>query len=109
MVALRIATKATQSLILPSLLVASWVNELDPEHIVELLFEDVATLPETDNAVILLDCGENGSAIGTKDVVKKLIAQYQLLPSRPLADVSRLTGSLYYRKNVLITLRLTIG
>ena len=88
MVALRIATKATQSLILPSLLVASWVNELDTGHVVELLFEDVATLPETDGSVVLLDCGENGSATGTKDVIKKLIAQYQLLPSRPTADVS---------------------
>ena len=91
MVSLRIATKVTQSSILPSLLVASWVNELDPEHIVELLFEDVATLPETDNAVVLLDCGEEGSATGTKDVIKKIIAQYQLLPSRPLGDVSYLT------------------
>ena len=89
MVSLRIATKATQSLILPSLLVASWVNELDPEHIVELLFEDVATLPDTENAVALLDCGDNGTASGTKDVIKKLIAQYQVLPSRPQADVSQ--------------------
>ena len=93
MVSLRIATKATQSLILPSLLVASWVNELDPEHVVELLFEDVATLPETKGAVMLLDCGENGSASGTIEVIEKLIAQYQVLPSRPLSDVSQAIDS----------------
>jgi hypothetical protein len=73
---LSIAAKAEQSLILPAVLAAHWINESKPDTIV-VKFEDADTLKKGDkNAVVEFNPQEGSPTLGGPQVVAKLVDSF---------------------------------
>ncbi|KAI9822519.1 MAG: hypothetical protein M1827_000238 [Pycnora praestabilis] len=80
MATLNCAVMANQSILIPPLLIASFVNESDPKAAVSLNFEDVESLKTSDkNAATELILGNDPPIYGESAVIKKLMEAYPFL------------------------------
>ncbi len=82
MATLAIASKANQATILPALLVASYVNESDPNASITIKFEDVETLQSGNGAAVELVLEKDSSTYGSDQVIGKLLEIYSFLQTK---------------------------
>lgn len=87
MATLTIASKANQATTLPILLVASLVNESNPDVTISFKFEDVEVLGAS-NSVVELTTGDGSSIFGPTDCLEKLVQDHPFLAEKHDARVS---------------------
>ena len=88
MAAIFVATKANQATFLPALLVASYVNENDPNAHVAIHLQDVNTLKSGDNATVNLESVKKQSSSGSESVITQLIQAFHVLQTKHTDFVS---------------------
>ena len=76
------ATKANQATFLPPVLVATYVNESDPDAALIIDLKDVDVLKDGVDSIVRLDIGSNVSSYGSENIILKLIETYSILQSR---------------------------
>ena len=87
MTTLTIASKANQASTVPVLLVASLVNESNPNIAITLKFEEVEVLGSNNSAVELV-VGNGAPIYGSPDCLDKLAQGYPFLSGKQDAFVS---------------------
>ena len=82
MTSIYIATKANQATILPAILVATYVNESDPNASISIHLQDLDVLKSGDDATVRLDSGSTIASYGSETIILKLIAAHHVLQSK---------------------------
>ena len=76
---LNVASKANQAITFPAVLVAHYIQELDPHVSLKTNFEEVDALKFGDAASIELMLGDGTSITGTDRVLQKFVQSYNFL------------------------------
>lgn len=80
MATLSIASKANHATTLPALLVASYLNEADPNVKLNIKIEDVAKL--SSGASVELESATDATVSGSQAVIAQLTKEYKFLQSK---------------------------
>ena len=89
MATLTIASKANQAASVPALLVAAWLNELDPNASVRVDFQDAEALKHRRSDAVELRLGAEGPIYGSENVIDSLLHSFSCLQGRDESLVSR--------------------
>ena len=93
MAVLTIASKANQAILLPALLVAARVNELDPNAAIKISFEDVGSLKAAGEAAVKLMLDSGDPTYGANKLIFELLKIHRSLQSKHEDLVSCTLGS----------------
>ena len=89
MATLNIASKANQATTFPALLVAQYINGVDPNSSISVNFEEVDSLKVGDNATVELIIGSGKSTYGSEKVIDGLVEAYPFLQGKRMTLVGR--------------------
>ncbi|KAK9853769.1 hypothetical protein MYU51_005223 [Penicillium brevicompactum] len=73
-----VATGATQALLLPAVLIASFINEASPSKIIDVTFVDDSVLGDDEKSIICLQ-SDGKSITGTAPIIQHLYANFPFL------------------------------
>ena len=80
---LKIALKASQSLTIPVVFVATYVNHKEQREVIAITYEEVDSVGGDGNAAATsLDDGEQGRVDGDYNVIQKIIEKYPAIKGK---------------------------
>lgn len=84
---LNVATRASQSALLPVVLIATSINEARPTPVINIAYQDTALLQDGEKAIVQLVAGSK-SVFGTTEVIKELTEHFPFLTGKDAKAVS---------------------
>lgn len=84
---LNVATRASQSALLPVVLIATSINEARPTPVINIVYQDTALLQDGEKAIVQLVAGSK-SVFGTTEVINELTAHFPFLTGKDAKVVS---------------------
>ena len=82
MASLILASKASQAILLPVLLVATYANDSDPNVSISIQFEDADSLKQAEGATAELTLGTDAPTLGSENAIARLVEAYPSLQGK---------------------------